>query len=276
MPTAVVTSRANPRVKQLRAAFADQRRLAEGLVAVEGEHLLKEAVRSRLRFTTIFLREDQRAPKWLPNNVSTVELSRDVFASAVETQSPQGVAALVEPPQWTLGDTLRHGTPLLLIAAGIQDPGNLGTLLRSAEAFGATGVLTTAGTVSEWNQKVLRASAGSVFRIPVVRGSDSDLAHLSSTGVRILAAAAERPNSPSAQSLTPATADLSKACALMIGNEGGGVAPEHLRVADALISIPMPGPVESLNAAVAGSILLYEAARQRSANAKKPRNDAPR
>ncbi len=108
----------------------------------------------------------------MPRGVEVLRLTDEVFASVVETQSPQGVAALMVPPVFGLEDVMgAAGTAaLILVAAGLQDPGNLGTLVRSAEAFGATGVLTTPGTVSAWNQKALRASVGSVFRVPVVCG----------------------------------------------------------------------------------------------------------
>lgn len=266
MPSTFVTSRANPRVKQLRAAFHGNARLSGGLVAIEGEHLLFEAMRSGLVFKTIFVNDRRGVPEWAPRNVEFIELTEDVFASAMETQSPQGVAALLVPPKWTLQDLVPgKKTPLLLLAAGLQDPGNLGTLIRSAEAFGATGVLTTTGTVSEWNQKALRASAGSVFRMPVVRASEGGLDALKSRGVRLLAAVAPEDELSTAV-VDAAVADLCGACALMIGNEGAGLAQEWLRLADARITIPMPGRVESLNAGVAGSLLLYEAARQRRAS----------
>ncbi len=130
----------------------------------------------------------------------------------VDTQAPQGIAALVEPPHWELASVLasdksvtpgsKAHAPLILIAAGLQDPGNLGTLIRSAEAVAATAVLTTPGNVSAWNQKALRASAGSVFRVPVVAVTHADLAALKSRDIRLLAAVApdakdrSRPHSP--------------------------------------------------------------------------------
>ena len=170
----LVTSRANARVKQFRAAFAGHARLSGGLVAIEGENLLREALASGLPLKTIFLSERVAPPAWLPRGVELLVLADEVFASAVDTQYPQGIAALLIPPVWTIESAFPANAPgnapLLLVAAGLQDPGNLGTLIRSAEAFGATAVLTTAGTVSEWNQKALRASAGSVFRVPVVAG----------------------------------------------------------------------------------------------------------
>jgi TrmH family RNA methyltransferase len=263
MPATLVTSRANPRVKQLRGAFAGQARLSGGLVAIEGEHLLYEAIRSGMVLKTIFISERAALRDWVPRSVELIELTDEVFASVVDTQSPQGIAAMLIPPTWTLDDALPSSDQpaLLMIAAGLQDPGNLGTLIRSAEAFGATGILTTAGTVSGWNQKAMRASAGSVFRVPVVAIAPADVPALKSRGLRLFAAVADGAERPDLISV--ASADLSQSCAMMIGNEGAGLSDEWLQLADARITIPMPGRVESLNAAIAGSLLLYEAWRQR-------------
>ena len=172
----VISSRANARVKQLRAAFQGHARLSGGMVAIEGDHLLEEALRSGMVLKTVFVSERREVPKIVPRGVEVLRLTEEVFGSVVETQSPQGVAALLVPPVWVLEDVVGSGgAPLILIAAGLQDPGNLGTLVRSAEAFGATGVLTTPGTVSAWNQKALRASVGSVFRVPVVGVDASEI-----------------------------------------------------------------------------------------------------
>lgn len=265
----IITSRQNSRVKQLRAAFSANGRGAggaqSGLVAIEGEHLLLEALRSGLELTTVFAQAGkERLLRKLPLGASpeVLLLSEDVFRSAVATETPQGVAALLHTPNFGREDLLRSAgetssapTPLILVAAGLQDPGNLGTLIRSAEAFGATGVLALQGTVSHWNQKALRSSAGSTFRLPVVLGTMDDLRWLQSMGVRLLAATMDG---------TPIEhADLRTAVAVLIGNEGAGLPPELLALAHERVAIPCPGPVESLNAAVAGSLLLYEAARQR-------------
>jgi TrmH family RNA methyltransferase len=190
-----------------------------------------------------------------------VRLSDDVFASAVETRTPQGIAAVIAPPVHRLKEVLNQAAPLLLIAAGLQDPGNLGTLIRSAEAFGAAGVLTTPGTVSAWNQKALRASVGSAFRVPVVAVTREEVARLQEDGVTLLAAVGV-----DGEGVLPVQeVDLSRAAGIMIGNEGSGLAAEWLALANARITVPCPGPVESLNAAIAGSLLLYEASRQRAA-----------
>jgi RNA methyltransferase, TrmH family len=258
----VITSRTNSRVKQLRAAFAGHARLSGGLVAIEGEHLVEEALRSGMVFKTVFVAEGREVPKIIPRGVEVLRLTDEIFAAVVETQSPQGIAALLVPPVCELGDVMVE-LPLILIAAGLQDPGNLGTLVRSAEAFGASGVVTTPGTVSAWNQKALRASAGSVFRVPVVASGTDEIAGLRAQGVRLLAAVgADGYGVKAAQEV-----DFGGPCAVMIGNEGAGLAEEWLAMADARVTIPCPGPVESLNAAIAGSLLLYEASRQRLATA---------
>jgi tRNA G18 (ribose-2'-O)-methylase SpoU len=147
--------------------------------------------------------------------------------------------------------------PLIVVLAGLQDPGNLGTILRSAEAFGASGVVSLPGTVSAWNPKAVRASAGSVFRVPLLAaGTEECFRRLRAAKVRILATAVQ-----SAEAVQ--NADLAEGVAFLIGNEGNGVAEEIAAQADGAITIPCPGPVESLNAAVAASVLLYEASRQR-------------
>ncbi|HVZ83046.1 MAG TPA: RNA methyltransferase, partial [Terracidiphilus sp.] len=170
------------------------------------------------------------------------------------------VAALVRQPQWSwdnLLDAQVNGWPLILVLASLQDPGNLGTILRSAEAFGARGVLALPGTVSAWNPKAVRASAGSVFRVPCLyAGADQAFSSLRRAGLRILATAV--------RDALPATGlRLTSPTALLIGNEGNGLPDDLAAQADGVITIPCPGAVESLNAAVAASILLYEASRQR-------------
>ena len=270
VPAATISSRTNTRVKQLRAAFQENSRLSQGLVAIEGDHLLEEALRSGIAPRTVFLSQRREVPR-LPQSTEIIYLTDDVFASSVETRSPRGIAALIDQPTYRLNAVLDEPSPLLLVAAGLQDPGNLGTLIRSAEAFGAAGVLTTPGTVSPWNQKALRASVGSIFRIPVVPVTKEDLSEIQTRGVRLLAAVGADGNG-----VIPAQEiDLTRSSAIIIGNEGSGLAPEWLAMAIARITIPCPGPVESLNAAVAGSLLLYEASRQRGETAISDRIPGP-
>lgn len=272
MPTAlsharhirIVQSRQNARVKELRAAFARAARTENGLLALEGEHSLAEAISSGLEITTVFIQTGSEAlldTLRIPKEVETLALTRDAFTSAVHTESPQGIAALVRPPTFTLEQILGASQPLILVTAGLQDPGNLGTLIRSAEAFGATGYVTLPGTASLDNQKTLRASAGSIFRLPGTSARNDHLFHqLTQRKIQVLGAVAVHGKSP-------AQVDFTRPSALIIGNEGSGIPREILRRIDDQVTISMPGPVESLNAAVAGSILLYEAACQRGAAA---------
>ncbi len=258
LPEMVISSRANARVKQLRAAFQGHARLSGGMVAIEGDHLLEEALRSGMVLKSVFVSERREVPRMVPRGVEVVRLTEEVFGSVVETWSPQGVAALIVPPVRMLDDVVGSES-LVLVAAGLQDPGNLGTLVRSAEAFGASGVLTTPGTVSAWNQKALRASVGSVFRVPVVAVDAFELEGLRQRGMRLIAAVGWGADDV----LEAQEIDFCGACAVMIGNEGSGLAADWMAMCDARVTIPCPGPVESLNAAVAGSLLLYEASRQR-------------
>jgi TrmH family RNA methyltransferase len=266
-----IVSRQNALVKDLRKAFSQATPADDGTVAIEGVKLVEEAIRSGLRLRAVFFAESarERANRLLPQLSQTTEtilLPDDIFHSAVATETPQGVAALVHPRAATLEELFRpaassanpSATPLILGCAGLQDPGNFGTILRSAEAFGASGVLTTEGTVSSANPKVARASAGSVFRLPVVKLSTAQaLAALEENSIR-LAVTSSHKGRPVQE------IDLTLRTAIFIGSEGQGVPRALLDAADDAILIPHSPKVESLNAAIAASILLYEAQRQRS------------
>jgi TrmH family RNA methyltransferase len=253
-----VESRQNSRIKELRAGLA--RGVRSPHIAVEGLHLTEEAAKSGLQLHTVFIREGNEGllEHLAVGEAEVLIVTEEVFQSATLTEHPQGIAALVEAPQFTV-EAMLNGIPLVVIAAGLQDPGNLGTLVRSAEAFGASGMILLPGTVSLWNAKTLRASSGSAFRLPVVTLTAEDaFATLHTHGVRIFAAVARDGGSE---------ADLRGPSALLVGNEGSGLPEAWIAQADGRVTIPLPGAVESLNAAVAGSVLLYEAMRQRKIDA---------
>jgi TrmH family RNA methyltransferase len=265
----IVQSKQNARLKELRQALAHPGRNPRGLAGIEGPNLLAEALSAGLRIETVFVAEGAEALAEslpLPHSTERLLLPKTLLDAALATETPQPVAALVVPPTWTWEDLLapRRQTaplipaPLILVLAGLQDPGNLGTILRSAEAFGSSGVVALPGTVSPWNQKAVRASAGSLFRLPLVAATaDEALSRLRQAGLRIYTTAV--------QGAKPAhQTDLASPTAILIGNEGNGVPAEIAALADAALTIPCPGPVESLNASIAASILLYEAGRQRS------------
>jgi TrmH family RNA methyltransferase len=259
-----VDSPQNSLVKELRQAFAKGQPTEQGFIAIEGLRIIEEAVRSGLRFQAMFFSESGRnhAARLLPQISSHAEmllLPDRVFLSAVSTETPQGVAALVKLKPAKIEDLIEQiSSDLLLLAVfGIQDPGNLGTMIRSAEAFFARGVLLGEKTVSYANPKVVRASAGSVFRQPLIRVKIAETtASLKQQGVRIVASSSHR-GKPLDE------ADLTGPLAIFIGNEGAGLPSEILNEADQLVTIPHSPRVESLNAGIAASIMLHETSRQR-------------
>lgn len=272
MPVRIVQSKQNARLKDLRRALAQPGRAAKGLAGIEGPHLLEEALRAGLRVACVFAAQGSEhllEPLGLPAETEVLVLPPEILASALATETPQPVAALVEPPDWTWAHLVGgpdRPAPLLILLAGLQDPGNLGTIIRSAEAFGADGILCLSGTVNAWNPKAVRASAGSLFRLPLLASNDAHAINcLREAGIKIWTTTV-------AQAQPADLVDLSGPVAILIGNEGNGV-PERLAAkADGALTIPCPGPVESLNAAVAASVLLYEASRQRLTRSGGPLN----
>lgn len=257
-----VASRQNSLVKDLRRAFAQNACTEDGYCAIESVRILEEAIRSGVKFKAVFVSEGavERANRLLPqiaSHVETLLLPDDVFESAVATESPQGVAALVKLKEPSMKAALSASVPLLVCVAGVQDPGNLGTILRSAEAFGASGAVLGEGTVSQFNSKVVRASAGSIFRLNVLRAKfDEVLPQMRERGLRLVATSSHK-------GVPLYEARLDGPLALFIGNEGAGLSKDLLNQMDQTVVIPHSPKVESLNAGVAGSILLYEIARQR-------------
>ncbi|MBM3755767.1 MAG: RNA methyltransferase [Acidobacteria bacterium] len=233
----------HPLIKSVRKAVQRGGRTAEGLAVAEGPHLLREAIDSGAHIHAVLSVE----PLDMPHH----QVDAATMSSLSSVESSRGVIALVDIPESPL-DPMLAGNPLLVLLDGIQDPGNAGTILRSAEAFGATGVVFLKGSVNPCNPKVLRASAGSIFRIPFATMEWSEFP-------------AERLNIYAAMpagGVAPHRAKLDKPCAFVAGNEGNGVSSAILQEARA-ITIPTER-VESLNAALATSILLYEAHRQRT------------
>jgi TrmH family RNA methyltransferase len=262
-----IEGRHNALVKELRQAFARAERTEDGSCAVEGLRIVEEAIRSGLRFRAVFFKESAQnmAERLLPQigaNVDTLLLPDSLFDSTVPSETPQGVAALVRVKEFSVADVLeRLQVGPVMVVVGLQDPGNLGTILRSAEAFGSAGVVLGEGTVSPFNSKVIRASAGSLFRLPVIvaktaGGLESISGKLRQEGVRLIATSSHK-GTPLDQ------ARLTGPSAIFIGSEGAGLPRGLMAQVDELIAIPHTAQVESLNAGVAGSIVLYEAARQR-------------
>jgi len=259
-----IEGRHNALVKELRLAFSRAELTPDDCCAIEGLRIVEEAIRSGMRFRAVFFSAsaEDMAKKLLPQigaHVETVVLPAALFASVVPSETPQGVAALMRWQSHSLEDVLSRaqGGPVVVIA-GVQDPGNVGTILRSAEAFGAGGVLLGEGTASVFNSKVVRSSAGSVFRVPMtgVRLEEA-VGKLRTAGLKLVATSSHK-GTPLPE------AELTGPLAIFIGNEGAGLPKKLMGKVDELISIPHSPQVESLNAGVAASIVLYEAAKQRS------------
>ncbi len=226
----------------------------DGFCVAEGVHLLEEAVSSRCEIAAILQSESARV-SLPPVDARVYVLAQGVFDELSTTTTSQGVIALVRPPAWTMEQTLQRGR-IAVVLDGIQDPGNAGAIVRTAEAFGASGILFLKGTVSPFNTKCLRASAGSLFRFPFLHAV-SDEAMLAVLRENNLPLFCTMPDA----TMPLGRADLRQGGAIVIGSEGRGVRPELLSGATGL-RIPTRG-VESLNAAVAAGVVLYEAQRQR-------------
>jgi RNA methyltransferase, TrmH family len=305
---ATITSRDNRWLKEFRLALRGGLPTESGFVGVEGVRLVEEALRSACPIEAVLFSETgERHHERLAPLIDRPEIAIPIlrttdrlFEGVADTEHPQGVAALVKPRAATLDDLLR--TPetacslLLVVLAGVQDPGNVGTILRTASAFGATGAVTAAsgqsGTASPFSPKALRASAGAALHLPILAGMSLPilLTQLRVANVRTLAASVHDPSLVGAQHAAPLQGDTSsrvsasqsaasaplapwevnwcEPVALLVGNEGAGLPEEVERSADARIRIPMASGVESLNAAAAAAVLFYEAARQRSKQRK--------
>jgi TrmH family RNA methyltransferase len=246
-------------LKEVRKAILRGTTTADGFAVAESFHLLEEALRSDCEIGAVFAAESVKSAVERHvgglKKVRVMVLPDELFRSISATEASQGVMALVRPPAWTL-EQLFRGRSLVVILDGLQDPGNAGTIVRAAEAFGATGVVFLKGAVSPYNPKCLRASAGSIFRVPLVPAMDERLL-LAAVEQRKLEMFALMPKG----ALEVGECNFSDKCAIIVGSEGRGVS-ERLRAKATDARIPTVG-VESLNAALAAGIALYAARKQR-------------
>lgn len=244
----------------------------EGQVLVEGLNTVEEAVDAgvEIRFAVVEpgLREFERGRRLLERlealEVPLERVDGDVLARLSDTETPRGLLLVCREPAHTLSSVLDGSGGRALVLDAVQDPGNLGTLVRAARAFALDGVVALDGTVDPWNPKAVRSAAGSSFRIPVVKAPWSDVEPaLSGRGVKLLAA--------EAGGRDVAGVEVAPPWALAVGNEGAGPRAALRAAAKTRVSVPMPGGAESLNAGVAGSILLYALARPGAEGARNTR-----
>lgn len=259
----MISSTANVHVKQAAALGKKAKfRRETGLFVVEGPRMVGELPKERIQAvyaTEKFLSSPENRD--MVKGLKTETVTEEVLKAMSDTQSPQGILALVRQYEYSLEDILKAGErqmPLLMILETLQDPGNLGTILRAGEGAGVTGIIMDRETADIYNPKVIRSTMGSVFRVPFVYVDDlkGTLALLKSRGVRLFAAHLK------GQAFYD-QADYGGPSGFLIGNEAAGLSEETAQLADQYVKIPMAGKVESLNAAIAASILMFEAARQR-------------
>ncbi len=259
-----ITSAANPLLKEIRKAGQSGGLTADGLAVCETLRLLADVLPGPARVEAVLSAEERLAEvdRLLAGHpgVRLLVAPGPLVASVANVEVSQGVIALVRPREWSMADVLADAS-LVVVLDGVQDPGNGGAMLRLAEAFGATGVVALKGTVNLFNPKAIRASAGSVFRVPVMAGLEP-AALLDQLGQVTCFAAL-----PEAGAAAVDAVDWTAPAAFVIGNEGRGVS-NAMRARAKAVTIPTQG-VESLNASTAAAVILYEAARQRRAKASR-------
>lgn len=261
-----IKSRSNQKIQYARSLREKDTREREGHLLLEGIRLLEDAHSCGIPFETVFFSEDiKKNPggadlleKLLEKASEAFEVSDDLASFLSLTKTSQGLSAIVKKPHYDLKSSLSGPASLLLVLEEISDPGNLGTMVRSAAGAGADGIFLLPGCVEPWNDKVVRSSMGAIFRLPVVEIKEPGelFSELALRKIRLIAASTRAEKVYFKE-------NLRLPLAFLIGNEARGLSPEILISADVAVSIPLSGGVESLNASVAASLLLFEAVRQR-------------
>lgn len=258
-----VQSRQNKTVKEIVALHDKKERRKQRCFLVEGLRFVREALSSAMTVDRICFSTDGvnrlygELSGLVPENLPILEVPDALFRQMAETENPQGVLAVVRIPDHSLPGVYRQGFRGLVLD-NLQDPGNAGTVIRSAHALGFDAVVAANGSVDIFNSKVLRSTMGSIFHIPVIDNVDLEafLGFVRERGIALIVSCVE--------GATPChEADLSGEFFLAVGNEGKGVSDAMLTAAQKRVLIPMPGGAESFNAGVAASILMYESNRQR-------------
>lgn len=258
----MITSSDNKQMKALAALLKKgKERRKQKLFVVEGPKMCFEAPIEWVKqiYVSESFNKDNDNEEQLQKYGDTVCVVKDsVFNSVSDTQTPQGIMAIVSMPEYEMSDLLTGQNVHFLILESIQDPGNLGTMIRTGEGAGVTGIIMNKTTVDVFNPKTVRATMGSLYRVPFVIVEDlaTTLQELKAKGISLYAAHLKG-------ELCYDEPDYKKACAFLIGNEGNGLSDEIADIADTYIKIPMEGKVESLNAAISATLLMYECNRQR-------------
>lgn len=257
----MITSTSNPKVKWVQSLNKKAKtRREEKLFNIEGTRLFSETPKGLIQ--EIFVSENvENTLKEELSGDNYQVVSANVLETMCDTKTPQGILCVVRQPKYELSDILQQENPLLLVLEDLQDPGNLGTIMRTAEGAGVTGIILTKGCVDMYNPKVVRATMGAIFRMPFVYLETQEeferlFSILREKNITTYGAALQESKDYDLYSYVEGTA-------FCIGNEGNGLSDKALNLCEKYVKIPMCGQLESLNAAVAAAILDYEAFRQR-------------
>ncbi len=264
----LVTSSQNLEVKMYRSLVRKKNRDKTGLIPLEGVRLIEEACRCEAGFNTVFYTEEclknDRSRNLLQliktqnPQINMINTTGSLLKEMSDTENPQGILASVNKPEYELSEIIRIKNPLIIIVSGVQDPGNLGTIIRTASAASCAGVVITRGTVDVYNPKTLRATMGAIFHLPVVGVKDvyGLISFLRYNEVNLAVTDLNG-------EINCFQVDLTNPTALIFGSEAFGICDEIKKAADYRLKIPLVGSAESLNVSVSAGILIYEAVRQR-------------
>lgn len=260
-----ITSSRNPLIKEIKSLYRKRERMKNNSFIIEGIKIIEEALDYNYPIRHIIytdqllnVKDGMEFFQRIKDLENIIYVPNNIFKEISDTENPQGIMAIAKL-QYNTMEQLKHRDKLsLLFLDGLQDPGNMGTIIRTADAFNIDGVIITPGSVDPYNPKVVRATMGSIFRVPLYYSTHgvTELSNIKSMGVNIYSTALEG-------SIPISEADFKESFVLIIGNESKGVGEELFSLSDMLIKIPMPGKAESLNAGVAASIIMYEVMKQR-------------
>ncbi|MEJ8554067.1 TrmH family RNA methyltransferase [Tepidibacter sp. Z1-5] len=254
-----ITSKDNERIKYTKSLLKSKKRSQEKKFIIEGYRIVNQAMQCSaiidyIMYNDEFLNKDEHK-KFIQqlesDNYKLYKTTDKLFKEVCDTEKPQGIIAVVEYKEYSLDDSLKEETDFIVILDRIQDPGNMGTIIRTADAAGAQCIFLLKGCVDVYNPKVIRSTMGSIFDMNIVNCTDEDLDIIKNRGFNIVSSYLNTDNYYN-------TVDYGKQVALVIGNEGNGIKDEIIDKSDILVKIPIYGKAESLNAAMASGILMYE------------------
>lgn len=254
-----IQSKDNSLVKEVKKLKDKKHRIEKNQFLIEGFRFVSEALQSSFQVSSVFI-SDKALDKWnnfniedrLQDNTKVYKVTEQILKSISSTETPQGIVAVINNKDVNI----KSKQGFYILVDKVQDPGNMGTIIRTAHAAGALGIITTKGTVDIYNEKTLRSTMGSIFHVPIIQDENLEkIQYLRSNGFKLMASSLDT-------NINFYDINLKDKVIIAVGNEGNGVSEEILNMADIKVKIPMPGQAESLNVSVAASIMMFEVVRQ--------------